>query len=42
LKRAIKEGKKLGRPKGRKDSKPRRRSGYYIRWSKKSTPQKIA
>lgn len=27
-------GKKLGRPKGSKDKKQRRKSGYYIRWSK--------
>lgn len=34
LKRAKKEGKKLGRPKGKKDSKVRRKSGYYLRWTK--------
>lgn len=34
LDRAKKEGKKLGRPKGKKDSKVRRKSGYYRRWSK--------
>jgi len=34
LNRALKEGKKLGRPKGKKDIKPRRKSGYYQRWSK--------
>lgn len=34
LKRAKKQGKKLGRPKGKKDSKVRRKSGYYRRWSK--------
>jgi len=28
---------KLGRPKGRKDSKPRRKSGYYQRWVNKKT-----
>jgi len=27
---------KLGRPKGRKDSKPRRKSGYYQRWAESS------
>jgi len=32
----------LGRPKGKKDSKKRRKSGYYVRWSKKDTPQNIA
>ncbi len=31
LDRARKQGKKLGRPKGKKDSKPRRKSGYYLR-----------
>jgi DNA invertase Pin-like site-specific DNA recombinase len=35
LARARAEGKTLGRPKGKKDSKPRRKSGYYLRWSKK-------
>lgn len=38
-----KEGNKkyhLGRPKGKKDSSPRRKSGYYQRWSKKSSLQK--
>lgn len=29
--RALAQGKKLGRPKGSKDKKQRRRSGYYIR-----------
>lgn len=33
LSRAKKEGKKLGRPKGSKDSKRRRKSGYLLRWS---------
>lgn len=33
LKRAKKQGKTLGRPKGKKDSKKRRKSGYYLRWS---------
>jgi len=33
LQRARQEGKKLGRPKGSKDKKPRRKSGYYRRWS---------
>ncbi|HKL23739.1 MAG TPA: recombinase family protein [Candidatus Nanoarchaeia archaeon] len=32
LNRARKEGKKVGRPKGKKDSKRRRKSGYYLRW----------
>lgn len=30
----------LGRPVGSHDSKPRRKSGYYLRWSKQSTPRK--
>ena len=34
LKEAIRKGKKLGRPKGSKDKKVRRKSGYYQRWSK--------
>jgi len=35
----VKNGKKitkLGRPKGRKDQRPRRKSGYYKRWENKS------
>ena len=34
LVRAIKEGKKLGRPKGRKDKRKRRTAGYYHRYAK--------
>lgn len=34
LKRAVKQGKRLGRPKGSKDSKKRKRSGYHLRWAK--------
>lgn len=34
LYRARMQGKVLGRPKGSKDTKRRRRSGYYQRWSK--------
>lgn len=34
LERAKKQGKKVGRPKGSKDKKKRRKSGYYLRWSK--------
>ena len=33
LERALKEGKKLGRPKGSKDRKKRRRSGYFLRYA---------
>lgn len=35
LERAKKEGKTLGRPKGSKDLKLRRVSGYYMRWMKR-------
>ncbi len=34
LSRARKEGKQLGRPKGSKDKKYRRKSGYFERWTK--------
>lgn len=34
LDRARLEGKPLGRPKGKKDTRQRRKSGYYLRWSK--------
>lgn len=33
LARAIKQGKQLGRPKGSKDKKLRRKSGYHVRWA---------
>ena len=33
LSRAIKQGKKLGRPKGSRDGKRRRKSGYLRRWT---------
>ncbi len=32
------KGKILGRPKGSKDKKIRRKSGYYMRYTKKNTP----
>jgi DNA invertase Pin-like site-specific DNA recombinase len=32
--RAIREGKKLGRPVGKKDKHLRQKSGYYDRWKK--------
>jgi DNA invertase Pin-like site-specific DNA recombinase len=38
LERAKNKGKQLGRPKGSKDKKDRRKSGYYQRWSKKTPP----
>ena len=34
LARARAEGKKLGRPKGSKDKEPRRKSGYYLRYTR--------
>lgn len=34
LERAKRQGKKLGRPRGVKDSKERRKSGYYLRHQK--------
>lgn len=40
LERARRQGKSLGRPKGRKDVKARRKSGYFMRWAgKKPSPQ---
>ncbi|MBA7665631.1 Serine recombinase PinR [subsurface metagenome] len=33
LQRALREGKKLGRPQGSKDKKKRKRSGYFQRWA---------
>lgn len=36
LDRAIKQGKILGRPKGSRDKKRRKRSGYYNRWLKEN------
>lgn len=38
LVRRKKQGKKLGRPKGSKDKKRRRRAGYINRYLKKTTP----
>lgn len=40
LERARKEGKILGRPKGRKDKNPRRTSGYVERWKEWREKQK--
>ena len=41
LARVKKEGRKLGRPVGKRDTKVRRKSGYYQRWAgKKSSPLK--
>lgn len=34
LQRVRKQGRKLGRPQGSKDKNRRRRSGYYLRWTK--------
>ena len=36
LARAVKEGRKLGRPKGSKDRKPRRKSGCLMRYGRRS------
>lgn len=36
LQRAKKEGKTFGRPKGTKDGKVRRKSGYFLRWKGKT------
>ena len=44
LSRARKEGKHLGRPAGKKDGKPRKRSGYWRRWAvanKKPSPLEL-
>ncbi|EMR75595.1 site-specific recombinase, DNA invertase Pin [Thermoplasmatales archaeon SCGC AB-540-F20] len=42
LERARKQGKHLGRPKGSKDKKRRKKGGYYLRYqnSKQSSPSK--
>ena len=44
LARAKRQGKTLGRPKGSKDSRPRAKSGYYLRHAngKKSSPAELA
>ena len=34
LERAKKQGKRLGRPTGKRDSRPRAKSGYYLRYAK--------
>ncbi len=39
LQRAVKEGKRLGRPPGAKDSGKRRRAGYLNRWINKGAPK---
>lgn len=38
LERARKEGKRIGRPIGRKDQKQRRKSGYYLRYAAQKNP----
>lgn len=40
LARALHEGKILGRPPGRKDKRPRKRSGYWLRHAKNIPPIK--
>jgi DNA invertase Pin-like site-specific DNA recombinase len=42
LARAKSEGKTLGRPKGKKDSKPRAKSGYYVRWANEKKKKKYS
>jgi len=44
LERARRQGKRLGRPSGRKDSRPRAKAGYYLRHmlGKKSSPAILA
>ena len=41
LARARKQGKKLGRPKGKRDRRPRSKSGYYLRYSKAKKPSPL-
>lgn len=40
LERAKREGKILGRPKDRKDTKPRSKSGYYLRYAGKTKEER--
>jgi DNA invertase Pin-like site-specific DNA recombinase len=40
LDRAKREGKQLGRPKDRKDTKPRSKSGYYLRYAGKTKEER--
>jgi len=42
LSKARKQGKKLGRPTGSKDTKRRRKSGYLQRWGKNDRWNKIS
>jgi DNA invertase Pin-like site-specific DNA recombinase len=42
LSRAVSQGKKLGRPKGSKDSTKRKRTGYLPRYSECPTREKAA
>jgi len=41
LRRAKNQGKKVGRPKGSKDSKKRKRSGYILREARKKQEKDI-
>ncbi len=41
LDRARSQGKKLGRPKGSKDSRRRRKSGYWMRWQKEGNRREV-
>ena len=40
LERARRQGKHLGRPFGSKDSRPRKRSGYWLKHAAKRTTEK--
>ncbi len=41
LDRARSQGKKLGRPKGSRDSRRRRKSGYWMRWQKEKNRKEV-
>jgi len=36
LEKARRQGKALGRPQGKKDSRPRKKSGYLLRWANRA------
>lgn len=42
LERAKSQGKIIGRPPGKKDSRPRRKSGYHLRWAGKKSSHVIS
>jgi DNA invertase Pin-like site-specific DNA recombinase len=41
LERARSQGKTLGRPRGRKDRKPRSKSGYYLRYANRKKSERV-